>query len=412
MESLLSCLADREIWEEYFRHKKEGVFAPSQARELREFIDNGEYIEVCREIADVLEEKAAFPLPRKALISKMSTQKKRTVYIYPRKETLTLKLLTYLILRKYDHIFADVLYSFRPGRSARTAVNAIREVFDGDMYSYKVDISNYFNSVDVDVLLPSLESILDDDPLLFAFLKKLLTEPGVVDGKSIAEEKKGIMAGTPIACFFANVFLMELDRIFEKEGVIYARYSDDIIVCAGTREELSAYAKRIRVFLEERGLKVNPDKEVICEPGEAFSFLGFSMNGDTIDIAPATVMKLKRKMRRKARSLIRWASRNDIPPENAAKAFIRIFNRKLLDISDDHDLTWSYWFFSVINTDQSLKVIDHYAQDTIRYIASGTRTKARFNVRYEDLKAWGYKSLVAEYYGFCIIKEQELNKGR
>ena len=129
-------------------------------------------------------------------------------------------------------------------------------------------------------------------------------------------------------------------------------------------------------------------------------FLGFATDGKTIDIAPATVTKLKGKMRRKARALVRWAARNDIDPANAAKAFIRIFNRKLLDVSDDHDLTWSRWFFSVINTDKSLRVIDGYAQDTIRYIAGNTRRKSRYNIRYEDLKKWGYRSLVAEYYAF------------
>ena len=38
------------------------------------------------------------------------------------------------------------------------------------------------------------------------------------------------MAGVPLASFFANVYLGELDRIFEKKGIPYLRYSDDIII--------------------------------------------------------------------------------------------------------------------------------------------------------------------------------------
>ena len=68
--------------------------------------------------------------------------------------------------------------------------------------------------------------------------------------------------------------------------------------------------------------------------------------------------------------------------------------------SPEHDLTWSLWFFPVINTTASLKVIDSYAQDQLRYIISGKHTKSRFNVRYGDLKALGYRSLVHEYYTF------------
>ena len=403
MGSLLSELGKKEAWEKFYGHKTSGICAPSAERELREFIDKAEYMEVCREIADCLEGKSSFPLPRRAVISKMSTQKKRTVYIYPRRETVTLKLLTYLVLRKYDDIFADNLYSFRPDRSAHTAIHSIvrsMSGFEKGFYSYKVDISDYFNSIDISLLLPELEKILSDDPLLYKFLSSLLCEKEFTSSGVPMTGAKGIMAGTPIACFYANIFLKELDFHFEKLGIPYARYSDDIIVLAESREELSEHESYIRDYLRSRGLKVNPAKESRTVPGGMLVFLGFATDGKTIDIAPATVTKLKGKMRRKARALVRWAARNDIDPANAAKAFIRIFNRKLLDVSDDHDLTWSRWFFSVINTDKSLRVIDGYAQDTIRYIAGNTRRKSRYNIRYEDLKKWGYRSLVAEYYAF------------
>ena len=77
-----------------------------------------------------------------------------------------------------------------------------------------------------------------------------------------------------------------------------------------------------------------------------------------------------------------------------------MFDRKLLDAPADNELSWSRWFFPVITTDKSLREIDRYAQDCLRFLLSGKRTKARFNVRYEDLKSLGYRSLVHEYYGF------------
>lgn len=403
MASLLSELARPDVWEKFYEHKASGITSPSSLRELRQFIDDREYIEVCREIADALDGTSSFPLPRRAVISKMSTQKKRTVYIYPRRETITIKLLTYLVLRKYDHLFAGNLYSFRPDRSAQDAAEYIVRKISrtgGGFYSYKVDVSNYFNSIDPDLLLPDLQDHLSDDPVLFDFLKILLCESRVMSDGDIIEEQKGIMAGTPIACFYANIFLRHLDSHFEDLGITYARYSDDIVVIAKTPEELMEHERYIKDFLSSRGLTVNPAKEERTAPGEALTFLGFEMDGKVVDIAPATVTKLKGKMRRKARALLRWAARNDVEPANAAKAFIRIFNRKLLDVSDDHDLTWSRWFFPVINTDRSLHVIDSYAQDTIRYIAANTRKKSRYNIRYEDMKNWGYKSLVNEYYNF------------
>ena len=86
--------------------------------------------------------------------------------------------------------------------------------------------------------------------------------------------------------------------------------------------------------------------------------------------------------------------------KKAAAAFIRVFKRKLLENARDNELTWSYGFFSVINTADRLREIDRYAQDCIRVLAGGTRTKARFNLRYEEMKEMGYRNLVHAYYEY------------
>ena len=103
-------------------------------------------------------------------------------------------------------------------------------------------------------------------------------------------------------------------------------------------------------------------------------------------------------MRRKTRALQRWRQRNELSGEKAALAFIRIFNSKLFECADNSSLTWNKWFFSVINTDESLRIIDNYAQDCVRFLISGKRTKSRFNVRYEEIRGLGLRSLVHEYY--------------
>ena len=135
-----------------------------------------------------------------------------------------------------------------------------------------------------------------------------------------------------------------------------------------TYEQVQGSAELIKNFLAKKELSVNPDKESFFAPGEGWTFLGFSYKGGRVDIAPVTVEKLKKKMKRKSRALIRWAERNDLPREKAASAFIRIFNAKLLEQSTDNELTWALWFFPVINSDKGLKTIDSYAQDRLRCI--------------------------------------------
>ena len=395
--SLLEKLSDPACWEAFYAYRTSLACPKADAEELRKFIDEKAWLPVTERIAA----GGRFPLPRRAVISKMHSLKKRVVYIYPPAESTVIKLLTWLLLRKYDGLFADGLYSFRPGRSAKDAVRRLTRTKDTrSAWAYKVDIHNYFNSVPVPRLLPLLEHALADDPELFRFLRQLLEEPEVLEKGQPVTEEKGIMAGTPIASFYANLYLKELDEAFAKRGIPYARYSDDIIVFADSREEVLRHAETIRSFLSEAGLEVNPDKEDLFAPEDGWTFLGFSQKAGVIDIAPATVAKLKAKMRRKTRALDRWRRRNGHDGEKAAKAFIRIFRSKLLENSGDNDLTWSAWFFSVINTTASLEIIDAYALDCIRYLATGKHTKARFNLRYEEIKAMGWQNLVHAYYAF------------
>ena len=394
--SLIDKLFEKSSWERFYEYKSGLKCSKRFKKELREFIDGGAYLEY----EQAVRQMENLPLPSKAVISKMSSQKKRTVYKYPYGFNMLLKLLTYMTLRKYDHIYTNNLYSFRPGVCAKDAIITICRIRDiRNMYSYKIDVSDYFNSIPVDKLCKILDETVTDDDRLLAFMKALLCEEKVLYEKEIVTEQKGIMAGTPIASFYANLDLKDLDEHFKDRGVLYARYSDDIIVFAHTEDELNEYKNVILDHLNKKGLKVNQDKEVFATPDDGFTFLGVEVKSGDIDIAPASVTKLKQKMRRKARALDRWRRREGLDGSKAAAAFIRIFNHKLLEVNEDSDLTWSLWFFPVITTPKSLHEIDLYAQDLLRFLISGTHTKSRFNVRYEDLKALGYRSLVNEYYG-------------
>ena len=393
---LIAHLSDPGAWQEYFEYKRAcGRLMNWEEKELSDFISQRKYLPVVENIRN----GGTFSPPKKSAISKMNSTKKRIVYTYPPAENQVLKLMTYLLLRQYDHCFSDNLYSFRAGRTPKDAIRRLTghpEI--RRMWSYKVDISNYFNSIPVNRLLPLLEQTLPEDPALYRFIASLLTNPLVTDSGKLVSEEKGIMAGTPISTFLANLYLSELDAHFAEAGILYARYSDDIIVFSPIQEELEQQVAFIAQYLSIAGLSVNPSKEERTAPGEPWVFLGFSYHQGTVDIAPASVQKIKAKMRRKARALARWRDRKKAPGKNAAKAFIRAFNRKLFEGVPEHDLTWARWYFPVITTDESLKIIDEYAQSCIRTLATGAHTKAAYNFRYEDMKKLGYITLVNRYY--------------
>ena len=67
---------------------------------------------------------------------------------------------------------------------------------------------------------------------------------------------------------------------------------------------------------------------------------------------------------------------------------------------DMDEFTWCRWFFPNITTDVSLKEIDEYMQQYIRYIITGRHYKGNYRITYNQLKEWGYRSLVHEYYKY------------
>ena len=406
-DSIITQLTQPEAWEEFLAYRLlKGRFTWHEFHEADRFVEQEAYLQLAQKIA--LGE--GLGIPKKKIVNKMGTGKKRVVYSFAPDEMMMLKLIAFK-LYDYDGHFAPNCYAFRRGLKAHDAVfHIVRAVSDRHMWAYKLDIHDYFNSISIDILLPMLEQMMADDQPLYRFFERMLTDDRAVNaGGEIIHEHRGVMAGTPTAPFLADVYLKEVDRYFHDAGVVYARYSDDIILFAPNLETLDEYKHQMAEFLKQYRLEVNPDKEHVYPPDEAYEFLGFKISpprgskrglGRDIDISEATLKKMKGKIRRAANAMHRWSSKNNIEPEKAMKGLINQFNRKFFDCGDTEALTWSRWFFPVVNHTDGLREIDRYLQQNIRFLGTGKHSKANYRTDYAQLKRLGYRSLVNEYYRY------------
>ena len=90
--------------------------------------------------------------------------------------------------------------------------------------------------------------------------------------------------------------------------------------------------------------------------------------------------------------------------DETLKIMIKKYNKKFYG-NDTNELAWKFWFFPSITTSKSLKIIDQYLQDNLRYVVTGKHNKKNYKVvPYNKLKQLGYKSLVHEYYLFLNMK--------
>lgn len=391
METLLESLRNKEIWQTFYEDKKErNQLKKKERKELEEFVQEERYLRIAEDLS--------FSYPVRKQLTKLGTNKKRTVYSYTKDEMRVLKLLTYLLYR-YDGRISENCYSFRRKMTAKNAFDRIRKIPDIDQrYVLKLDIHDYFNSIDVEQLLAVLREIIDDDLPLYEFLKQLLTQDRCIWNGELIEEKRGAMAGIPLASFFANVYLMELDRYFEKEEIPYFRYSDDMILFFENEKQLKEQEPVIMEILKKKKLTLNKEKYHLSFPGEKWDFLGFSYHQGQIDLSDVSIRKMQSKIRRKAMKLYRYRKKNGLPYEKVARTMIRSFDYKFYDLTGNNDFTWTRFYFPIITCANGLEKIDGYMLEYLRYLYSGRHYKGNYKIRYETLKKLGYTPLKAEYY--------------
>ena len=231
--------------------------------------------------------------------------------------------------------------------------------------------------------------------IIMDYYRKKIEE---IESAEIIEEEKGIMAGVPISAFLSNVFLNAIDHFYAEKNILYARYADDIILFCES-EKLYDYVVTLENQILKLNLNLNQDKREIIAPNNKWTFLGFSYDNGVVDISDITKKKIKQKIKRFSKKIRRWMIAKNASPERALKTINRKFNKKFYFMENGKDLTWSRWFFPVINTTNGLREIDKYMQECLRYVVTGKHNKKNYgNIKYSYLKQCNYRPLVSEYY--------------
>lgn len=398
--SVLDNIQNREKWLEFLDYKRiNRHLSKTEDEKIEQFIVNERYIYYYNCICS-----NKFPLgfPVKKVINKEGTEKKRIVYSYDEEENIILKFIAHQ-LYVFDAFFSKSCYSFRRKYGASDAIRHFRKNRQYALkYCFKADISNYFNSMDIDLLMEKLEFLKSTDRRLYEMFERILREERVIENGTVIRDNHGAMAGTPVSPFFANVYLNDVDRWFEDKKIEYFRYSDDILIFADSETELNDIISHFYVIINEHKLVINNEKASISKPGEIWEFLGISYDFGKIDLSHNTKIKIK------ADSLRRWKRRKNLPPNKAAIGFIKAMNYKFYGVEDSDDFTWSRWFFPIITEDKGLKEIDAYMQEYIRYVVTGRHYKGNYRITYDMIKEWGYISLVNEYYSFRAFMNNKI----
>jgi RNA-directed DNA polymerase len=199
----------------------------------------------------------------------------------------------------FDPTFSDASYGFRPGRSAQQAVVRAREyVAAGHRFVVDLDLENFFDRVNHDILMSRVARKIEDRRLL-RLLRHLLTA-GMMAGGIVSARAAGTPQGSPLSPLLSNVLLDELDKELEKRGHRFVRYADDANVYVRSRQAGERVMASLAGYLERKlKLRVNRDKSAVDRPWKR-KFLGYSVTPHKqprLKPAPESIKRMKVRVR-------------------------------------------------------------------------------------------------------------------
>jgi RNA-directed DNA polymerase len=172
-------------------------------------------------------------------------------------------------------------------------IRSVTQNWSRPAYYLKCDLSNFFVSINKDILFKILERKIHE-PWLLQLAKTILfhdpREDVVIQSragrmslipahKSLFNQPnhKGLPIGNLSSQFFANIYLNELDQFVKHQlrAQHYVRYVDDFILLHHSTEQLQRWLERIQAFLPARlDMQLNQKKTIIQPIERGVDFVG------------------------------------------------------------------------------------------------------------------------------------------
>lgn len=190
----------------------------------------------------------------------------------------------------------------------------------------EADFRSCFENINHGVLLREVKKSVCDKRVL-ALVRGFL-KAGVMDDGKIRLPVSGTPQGGIISPLLANIYLDQLDDLFEQHHWLsahergkrirmgqpilqYTRYADDfVILVKGTRENAEATLDELRLFVQDTlKMELAEEKTGVCHVSDGFVFLGYELHRGRSQCAPkpATVMRPSKeaitRFRRKAKEI-------------------------------------------------------------------------------------------------------------
>ena len=308
--------------------------------------------------------------PHIARIPKDKPGEFREVYVNEDVDRVVLTLINDCLCELFPDMVHPQCKSYQKGIGCQEVVQTISKeickldkIKTDNFIGYKADLSKYFDSVRIEVI----DNIFDTLEIKLGF--SVGTEPVItllrkyyhndlvfdVDGNLI-QHYGSLKQGCAVASFLANVVLYDVDERLSNMGVIYYRYSDDIVMIG---ENAGCAKVTLEDMLQRYGLSLNPKKVEKLYSDVWFKFLGFNIKGNLITLSKNRVKKFQKEIEK------RTINKRNITVDQARRSVVAYLY--------EGDYCWATSCLGTVNCKPDLNEMNKFIMDCLRAVQTGKK---------------------------------------
>jgi len=224
----------------------------------------------------------------------------------------------------------------------------------------KLDVSNFYPSIKHAELNSRLRKKIKN-PEVIDIVFSAITAPTVSRSRPTDQASdKGIPQGLAISNILSAIYLINIDRFLEAmPSVSCYRYVDDVLIFCD-RANAEDIAKKVIQRFSKIGLEVYdpgkvPSKSSIGGISDKFDYLGYQFDSSLVSARPGTVENLKSSL------VAIFTSHRHSKKKNEQFLLWRLNLRITGCVFEKQSKGWLF-FFSEINDESLLHVLDHYVK--------------------------------------------------